>query len=103
MVDEAIVLAKFDEVLSDKIQERLRGANALFVPNRSFTSYCDLDGIEEAFRVPLFGSRNLYGPRSGTSSEATTGSSRRPSCRHPRSSIARATSTASQSSSCRTR
>ncbi|HYV08194.1 MAG TPA: DUF1246 domain-containing protein, partial [Thermoplasmata archaeon] len=59
MVDEAIVLAKFDEVLSDKIQERLRRTNALFVPNRSFTSYCDLDAIEQAFRVPLFGSRNL--------------------------------------------
>ncbi len=59
MVDEAIVLAKFDDVLSDKIQERLRRTNALFVPNRSFTSYCDLDAIEEAFRVPMFGSRNL--------------------------------------------
>ncbi|HEX9339588.1 MAG TPA: formate--phosphoribosylaminoimidazolecarboxamide ligase family protein [Thermoplasmata archaeon] len=59
MVDEAIVLAKFDEVLSDKLQERLRGTNSVFVPNRSFTSYCDLDAIEEEFRVPLFGSRNL--------------------------------------------
>src|SRR5207247_10699424 len=59
MIDEAIVLAKFDEVLSDKMQDRLRRANALFVPNRSFTSYCDLDAIEEKFRVPLLGSRNL--------------------------------------------
>jgi len=59
MVDEAIVLAKFKDVLSAKMQERLRRDNVVFVPNRSFTSYCDLDAIEEDFRVPLFGSRNL--------------------------------------------
>ena len=59
MVDEAIVLSKFQEVLNEKMQDRLRKANAVFIPNRSFTSYCDLDEIERTFRVPLFGSRNL--------------------------------------------
>jgi 5-formaminoimidazole-4-carboxamide-1-(beta)-D-ribofuranosyl 5'-monophosphate synthetase len=59
MVDEAIVLPKFADVLSEKTQERLRKSNAIFVPNRSFTSYCDLAAIEGKFRVPLFGSRNL--------------------------------------------
>ncbi|HKW43321.1 MAG TPA: formate--phosphoribosylaminoimidazolecarboxamide ligase family protein [Thermoplasmata archaeon] len=58
-VDEALVLAKFEEVLSDRVQERLRQSNAVFIPNRSFSSYVDLDGIEKTFRVPLFGSRNL--------------------------------------------
>jgi len=58
-VDEALVLSKFRDVLTPKIQARLRRMNAIFVPNRSFTSYCDLDAIEDAFRVPLFGSRNL--------------------------------------------
>src|SRR5213593_3762321 len=59
MVDEAIVLSKFQDVLSEKMQDRLRKANVVFIPNRSFTSYCDLDEIERSFRVPLFGSRNL--------------------------------------------
>lgn len=59
MVDESIVLPKFQDVLSEKIQARLRRANVVFVPNRSFTSYCDLGEIEDSFRVPLFGSRNL--------------------------------------------
>ncbi len=59
MVDEALVLPKFQDVLSEKIQNRLRTANALFIPNRSFTSYCDLKEIEDSFRVPLIGSRNL--------------------------------------------
>src|SRR3990172_9600635 len=58
-VDETLVLSKFRDVLTPKIQARLRRMNAIFVPNRSFTSYCDLDAIEDAFRVPLFGSRNL--------------------------------------------
>ncbi len=59
VVDEAIVLRKFADVLRKEMQERLRKANAIFVPNRSFTSYCDLSAIEDEFLVPLFGSRNL--------------------------------------------
>lgn len=59
IVDDSIVLDKFREATSEKVQDRLRKANAIFVPNRSFTSYCDLDAIEDSFRVPLFGSRNL--------------------------------------------
>src|SRR5439155_1235521 len=39
MVDEAIILSKFQEVLDEKMQDRLRKANAVFIPNRSFTSY----------------------------------------------------------------
>ncbi len=58
-VDDAVVLPKFNEVLSKKVQDHLRHENAIFVPNRSFTSYCHLDAIEDEFRVPLFGSRNL--------------------------------------------
>ena len=33
--------------------------NVLFVPNRSFTSYCGIDAVENDFAVPLVGSRNL--------------------------------------------
>ena len=58
-VDEAVVLDKFRDVLSEKIQDQLRAKNAVFIPNRSFTSYCDLGAIETDFMVPLLGSRNL--------------------------------------------
>ena len=58
-VDEAWVLPKFQDLLSEMVQDRLRAARAVFVPNRSFTSYCDLAAIEETFRVPLFGTRPL--------------------------------------------
>jgi len=59
MVDEALVLGKFSNVLSPKVQQTLRSRNTIFVPNRSFSSYCRLEAIEDAFLVPLFGSRNL--------------------------------------------
>ncbi len=58
-VDEAWVLNRFADILDEKQQERLRDENVLFVPNRSFTSYCDLDAIESQFRVPMVGSRNM--------------------------------------------
>jgi len=59
MVDETLVLPKFGDVLKEEHQEFLRRENVLFIPNRSFTSYADLTEIEESFRVPMVGSRNL--------------------------------------------
>ncbi len=59
VVDETWVLDKFSEVLEEKYQKKLREENVLFIPNRSFTSYVDLDKIEDEFVVPMVGSRNL--------------------------------------------
>ncbi len=58
-VDEAIVLERFKEVLEEKWQRWMRENSVIFIPNRSFTSYVDLKEIEENFRVPMFGSRNM--------------------------------------------
>ena len=44
-VDDAIVLPRFRDVLTEKVQDHLRAQSAVFVPNRSFTSYCDLTEI----------------------------------------------------------
>ncbi|HYS72324.1 MAG TPA: formate--phosphoribosylaminoimidazolecarboxamide ligase family protein [Thermoplasmata archaeon] len=59
IVDDAIVLDKFAHATYEKTLRALRDANAIFVPNRSLTSYCGIDAIEEDFLVPLLGSRNL--------------------------------------------
>ena len=59
VVDEAIVLDKFAHVTYEKTLRALRGQNAIFVPNRSLTSYAGVDAVEEDFLVPLFGSRQL--------------------------------------------
>ncbi|MCX9012420.1 MAG: formate--phosphoribosylaminoimidazolecarboxamide ligase family protein [Candidatus Methanoperedens sp.] len=59
IVDNADVYNKFNEILKPENQQKLRDNNAIFIPNRSFTSYCSIDDIENDFRVPMFGSRNL--------------------------------------------
>ncbi|HVO78146.1 MAG TPA: formate--phosphoribosylaminoimidazolecarboxamide ligase family protein, partial [Methanomassiliicoccales archaeon] len=59
MVDDIILLDKFDQVIRRDVQQRLLDNNVLFVPNRSFTSYIGMDSVEDDFAVPLLGSRNL--------------------------------------------
>ncbi len=56
-VDEVIVLDKFAQIVD--VQEELVRRNVIFVPNRSFVVYTGIDRVENEFRVPLFGSRNL--------------------------------------------
>jgi 5-formaminoimidazole-4-carboxamide-1-(beta)-D-ribofuranosyl 5'-monophosphate synthetase len=59
MIDEVMMLKKFPEILEQENQDILREKNTLFVPNRSFTSYCGIDAVEDQFMLPLLGSRNL--------------------------------------------
>ncbi len=59
IVDNADIYNKFNEILKPENQQKLRNNNAIFIPNRSFTSYCSIDNIENDFKVPMFGSRNL--------------------------------------------
>jgi 5-formaminoimidazole-4-carboxamide-1-(beta)-D-ribofuranosyl 5'-monophosphate synthetase len=59
IVDNAEVYNKFNEILKPENQQKLRDNNAIFIPNRSFTSYCSIDNIENDFKIPMFGSRNL--------------------------------------------
>jgi 5-formaminoimidazole-4-carboxamide-1-(beta)-D-ribofuranosyl 5'-monophosphate synthetase len=59
MVDEIMMLPKFKDILKPDIMSDLRSRSVLFVPNRSFTSYCSIDSVENDFLVPLVGSRNL--------------------------------------------
>lgn len=59
IVDTTDVYTKFNEIMKPQNQEKLRDKNTIFIPNRSFTSYCGIDEIEDNFKVPMFGSRNL--------------------------------------------
>jgi 5-formaminoimidazole-4-carboxamide-1-(beta)-D-ribofuranosyl 5'-monophosphate synthetase len=59
MIDEVMMLKKFPQILETENQDFLRSKNTLFVPNRSFTSYCGIDAVEDQFMLPLLGSRNL--------------------------------------------
>jgi 5-formaminoimidazole-4-carboxamide-1-(beta)-D-ribofuranosyl 5'-monophosphate synthetase len=59
VVDTCWVVDKYAEVTLPQRQEELRRHNAVFVPNRAFSSYVPLDDIEERFQVPIFGSRQM--------------------------------------------
>jgi 5-formaminoimidazole-4-carboxamide-1-(beta)-D-ribofuranosyl 5'-monophosphate synthetase len=59
MIDEVLVLKKFSQIMNQDNQDLLKLKSTLFVPNRSLTSYCGIDAIEDQFTVPLLGSRNL--------------------------------------------
>jgi len=59
MIDEVMMLKKFSQILENENQDLLEEKSVLFVPNRSFTSYCGIDAVEDQFRLPLLGSRNL--------------------------------------------
>ncbi|MCQ2070523.1 MAG: DUF1246 domain-containing protein, partial [archaeon] len=59
VVDDTLVLDRFGDVMKQENQEYLMNTNTLWVPNRSFTSYCSIDDVEDNFKVPMVGSRNL--------------------------------------------
>ena len=59
VVDEPVILDKFNSILKPEVQQSLMDKNVLFVPNRSFVSYCGIDAVENDFKMPIVGSRNL--------------------------------------------
>ena len=59
VIDEAIILDKFKEILRDEVQEELRSRNTIFIPHRSLCVYVGYKALEEDFRVPMFGNRFL--------------------------------------------
>ncbi|MFQ6012993.1 MAG: formate--phosphoribosylaminoimidazolecarboxamide ligase family protein [Thermoplasmata archaeon] len=59
VVDEALVLPTFRDAIAPEVQDKLRRKRVLFVPNRSFVSYVGLEEVENAFALPMVGSRNL--------------------------------------------
>jgi len=58
-VDEVWPFPKFADIAQPGVQERIRGAGALLVPNRALSSYVPLDAIESDLKVPLVGSRSM--------------------------------------------
>ena len=59
MVDKAIVMDSFNDVMNPEMQDEMRKRNVIYIPNRSFTSYSNIDDVENNFHVPMFGSRNM--------------------------------------------
>ncbi len=60
IADEIVVLDKFRDMASAKIQKKLRDSNTIIVPHRSLTVYLGYKTIENTFKVPIFGNRKLF-------------------------------------------
>ncbi len=59
LFSDFIVLDKFKDILKPDVQEKLLKNKVIFLPNRSFSVYAGYDGVENEFRVPIYGSRAL--------------------------------------------
>jgi 5-formaminoimidazole-4-carboxamide-1-(beta)-D-ribofuranosyl 5'-monophosphate synthetase len=59
VVDETVMLDKFKDIIQPGVQQNLMDNNVLFIPNRSFVSYSGINAVEDEFKVPMVGSRNL--------------------------------------------
>ncbi|MFA6917741.1 MAG: DUF1297 domain-containing protein [Candidatus Gracilibacteria bacterium] len=58
-IDEIILVDHFKDIVKPEVQEKLRKLNTIFIHNRYFWVYCDFAEIENTFKVPIFGSREL--------------------------------------------
>lgn len=58
-IDEIIEVDHFKDIVMPSVQEKLRKMNTIFIHNRYFWVYCDFAEIENSFKVPIFGSREL--------------------------------------------
>src|SRR5215831_6554641 len=58
--DEIIIVNKFKELLSQKIQTKLTTSSTVFIPHPALTAYLGYDGVENRFKIPLFGNRALF-------------------------------------------
>lgn len=59
LADEIIIVKDFTELLTEKLQERLRRLNAVLIPHGSFTAYLSTEELQNILMVPMFGNRQL--------------------------------------------
>lgn len=59
LVDELIIVKDFTELLSEKLQERLRDLNVVLIPHGSFTAYLSTEQLTDSLHVPMMGNRKL--------------------------------------------
>ncbi|MDE1861705.1 MAG: formate--phosphoribosylaminoimidazolecarboxamide ligase family protein [Thaumarchaeota archaeon] len=60
IADKIIVLERFKDMLSRRIQSDLRAEQTIFVPHRALTAYLGYEAVEDRLAIPLFGNRSLF-------------------------------------------
>lgn len=58
-VDKVILVDDFKDIVKEEIQQQLRDMNTIFIHNRYFWVYCNFEEIEQQFKVPIFGTREM--------------------------------------------
>ncbi len=61
LFDHVILVGNFTDIISKKVQRKLRDLHTIFVPNRSFSTYVGHDTIEQQFQVAILGNRQMLG------------------------------------------
>ena len=59
VADEYIIIDKFKDIINEDVQEKLKNINAIVIPHGSFIAYTDIDKVENDFKIPMFGNRNI--------------------------------------------
>ncbi|MFH0748441.1 MAG: DUF1297 domain-containing protein [Candidatus Bathyarchaeota archaeon] len=59
LFDHIIILNKFIDIIAEDTLEKLQKLNTVFIPNRSFSVYVGYENIEQKFRVPIYGNRQI--------------------------------------------
>lgn len=60
IADEIVVLERFADMASPRMQKGMRESGTIVVPHRSLAAYLGYRRLEDSFRVPLFGNRGLF-------------------------------------------
>ena len=60
IADQIILVNKFSQMLSPKVQAKMREENTIIVPHRALTAYLGYSAVENRLKVPLFGNRSLF-------------------------------------------
>ncbi len=84
VVDDIIILDKFDEILKPEIQMLLRAKSSVIIPHRSFVVYLGYDAIEDLLTLPIFGSRALLRAEERRSNKNQYYLLKQAGIRHPR-------------------
>ena len=59
LADEIIVVRRFNDLLDENLQAKLRSLNTVLVPHGSFTAYLSTEQLTNDLYVPMFGNRQL--------------------------------------------
>lgn len=59
LYDHIIKVKSFKDIIQKNIQDELLDYNTIWIPHRSFTVYAGVDGIENDFKIPIYGNRRM--------------------------------------------